>query len=64
MPVNHVVRTRDGGTKKVTITRADAIKMMCVECLGWEEHPKYCTATKCPLYPFRGQTIKTNKGDV
>jgi hypothetical protein len=35
-------------------TRSEAIKVMCLECVGWEKKEvRYCTATACPLYRFR-----------
>jgi len=50
----HKVRTRDGGEVEVSpYTRQTAISLMCSECMGWESHPRDCTAVKCPLYPFR-----------
>lgn len=52
----HTVRTRDGGTVTLTVNRGAAIKLMCTECLGWDTHPRDCTAKLCPLYPFRGLT--------
>ena len=61
--VSHRVRTKDGGQKTVKYGRAVGIKIFCVECLGWETHPNDCTSPLCPLFPFRGITQKTNKGD-
>ena len=55
----HTVRTRDGGTKTLKLTRKLAIHAFCTECLGWEDHPSDCTARMCPLYPFRNLTLKT-----
>jgi len=56
------VRTKDGGTKTFRYGRKAAITMMCAECLGWETHPKDCTSTKCPLFPFRAYTRATMVG--
>ena len=61
--MKHVIRTRDGNTKKVDYSRALAIKALCTECLGWEVHPRDCQSKMCPVYPFRGQTMATQKGD-
>jgi len=62
--VTHTVRTMDGGTKTFNnYIRSQAIKMMCVSCLGWGDHPSTCTDTLCPLYPFRGGTEKTRRGE-
>lgn len=54
----HTIRARDGGTVEVDgYTRGRAIKLFCTECLGWGEvHPKDCTDTLCPLFPYRGKT--------
>lgn len=57
------VRTKDGGTKTFRYNRRMAILMTCVECMGFETHPSECTCTKCPLYPFRGATLKTARCD-
>lgn len=60
----HVVRTKDGGTKAINATRGQAIKLFCMECLGWDTHPKDCTARLCPLFPYRGRTQASMKGDA
>ena len=63
MSVTHTVRTADGGTKEFdSYHRAFAIKAHCTECMGWEGRPYDCTATLCPLYPFRGGVLSTRKG--
>jgi len=59
----HTIRTRDEGTKTFTYGRKQGIFLMCVECLGWDDHPKVCTSKMCPLYPFRGQTMASQRGD-
>ena len=60
---SHKVRTADGGAVELPrYGRQLAIRAMCSECMGWESHPKDCTATLCPLYPFRGKTLRTRKG--
>ena len=58
----HTVRTRDGGKKATKCGRKQAILLMCTECLGWEHHPKDCTAPLCPLFPFRGITMASQRG--
>ncbi len=40
----------------MVLTRKRAILLKCTECLGWEENPRDCTGTLCPLYPYRGLT--------
>ena len=53
----HIVRTRDGGKRKVNITRNIAIKLFCTECMNWGgDDPKSCTDINCPLYVYRGST--------
>ena len=59
----HHIKTRDGRGKTLKYGRAMAIKLFCVECLGWEDDPKDCTAPECPLYPFRGRTLMSKHGD-
>jgi len=59
----HTVRTRDGGRKTLKYGRKQAILLFCTECLGWEDHPKTCTAPLCPLYPFRGLTMASQYSD-
>jgi hypothetical protein len=62
---SHTVRSADGCRVSLpNLSRKLAIFAMCCECLGWEEHPDLCTATLCPLFPFRGKTLKTRKGDL
>ena len=64
--LSHTVLCADGKTKVINnYQRALAIKLFCVNCLGWEEHPKDCTDKFCPLYPFRGKTIlSTSSTDI
>ena len=61
--VRHTVRTRDGGQKTIKCGRTLAIKLMCMECLGWEGDPQECTSPLCPVYPFRGVTLKSQRGE-
>ena len=60
--VTHTVRTKDGLTKSLRMTRNLAIKLHCTECMG-DNHPSTCTSLLCPLYPYRGQTRASQKGD-
>jgi len=56
----HTVRTPAGGVRTFKpYTRGFAIKAFCTECLGFDGDPADCTATLCPLFPFRGRTRKT-----
>ncbi len=59
----HTVRTKDGGTKTLKYGKKLAIYLTCTECLGWEVHPDDCSAKLCPLFPFRGRTLASHKGD-
>lgn len=54
----HTIRQPNGrtATLKNYVSRKTAIRLYCCECLGWETNPKNCTATMCPLFPFRGRT--------
>ena len=62
--MTHTVRTKDGGTISLTITRAKAIKLHCTECMGFEGDPKGCTSPKCALFPYRGKTLAAYRSEV
>ena len=63
--LRHTVRTRDGGTIALAYYyRTKAIKIFCTECLGWGDHPNDCTDPHCPLYPYRGRTMATQKSEA
>lgn len=53
MSVIHTYLTKEGeSTEK--LTKARAIRKYCLMCGGWSfKEVEECTATKCPLYPFR-----------
>lgn len=56
--MNHTVRTKDyGETKKVVEIDHYTRARFCTECMGFEEHPRNCTAKLCPLFPFRGKVL-------
>ena len=57
MPKKTTIRTTTGKTKEVELTRDLAIRSFCTECLGYEDHPRICTAPLCPLFPFRGKSL-------
>ena len=61
---SHTVRTRDGGERALKCGRMLAIRLMCTECLGWGDDPKDCTASLCPLFPFRGRTRASQRGKI
>jgi hypothetical protein len=68
--VTHTVRSAPIKVKgsdtytRTTVTispypRGLAIKMCCTECLGFEADPRSeCTSPLCPLYPYRGKTLR------
>jgi hypothetical protein len=69
LKASHTVRSapiRSGAHSytRTTVTiapynRALAMKLMCTECLGFEADPRSeCTSPLCPLYPFRGKTLR------
>jgi hypothetical protein len=58
----HTIRARDGNTLTLTYSRGMAIKLACMECLGWEGDPQDCTSPLCPLFPYRGRTMASQKG--
>lgn len=60
--VSHTVRTKDGGKRTLACGRKLAIRLFCVECLGWAVNPAECTSKLCPLYPFRGNTTASLRG--
>ena len=52
--IEHTIRSKDGGTKEVSLTPLKAIRYQCLECLGWSaSEVKNCTGKLCPLYPYR-----------
>jgi len=54
MAIKHTIRTKDGGTREVMLTRAKAIHLKCVDCSGFMEYEvRKCWDYKCPIYPYR-----------
>ena len=55
MGVKHTVRKDgEGKTREVNLTPLKAIRLNCVECMGFQHNlVKECASTLCPLYPFR-----------
>jgi hypothetical protein len=62
MRIKHTIRTSENGRVELDLTPGLAIKLKCVDCLGYETHPSTCTATLCPLYPFRGNSMLSRHG--
>jgi len=59
----HTIRAKNGSLLTLKLTRKLAIYAKCTECLGWEDSPDTCTSPLCPLYPFRGKTLRTLRGN-
>jgi len=54
----HRIRSKTGELVEVGgYSPRKAIKAFCTECMGFETHPKDCTSTNCPIYPFRGKVL-------
>lgn len=56
IPPKPPVRTKSTKTKSARdkVTRAQAIKLFCIECMGYNKHfVKSCTVEQCPLWPYR-----------
>jgi len=55
MAVRHRIRANGNGkTKVMKLTARRAIIEHCKECMGFNIHEvRKCTATLCPLFPFR-----------
>ena len=62
--VEHVVRTTDGGYKRLLLPRMLAMVAMCAESLGFEEGPNQCTSICCPLFLYRAKTHATRRGNI
>lgn len=54
MAINHKIRSRNGKTKIIELTRKTAILNFCKECMGFNANEvRHCADLRCPLYPFR-----------
>jgi len=61
--IKHVIRSKDGGTKEVSLTPLKAIRYQCLECVCWSAYEvKSCTGKRCPLYPYRFGKVPGHKG--
>lgn len=61
--MKHAIRTSANGRIEVDLTQSLAIKLKCMDCLGYEGNPnKDCTSLLCPLYPYRGKTLLSQEG--
>ena len=47
-------KRRQKQNARMKITRAQAIKLFCIECMGYQKRlVKDCPDIKCPLWPYR-----------
>ncbi len=61
--IKHTIRSKDGGTKTVLLSALKAIRLHCLECMGWSAYEvKNCTSPLCTLYPFRLGKAPGHKG--
>ncbi len=52
--IKHEIRSKDGGTKVVSLSPLKALRYHCLECVSWSAYEvKYCTSKLCALYPYR-----------
>jgi hypothetical protein len=61
MALTHIIRAATGCNNRLvstTLTRAEAIKVHCTECCGFEAVPNQCLDEHCALFPFRGKSRK------
>ena len=65
MAVKHEIRDKRGKLVEVNLTPIKAIRAFCKECMCFVDREiPGCTATACPLYPFRmGKTLSAHKGN-
>jgi len=43
----------NGETCRKNLTPVKAIRKLCIECVGSQKAPRYCTNQECPLFVFR-----------
>ena len=61
--IKHTIRSKDGGTKEVSLSPLRAIRLHCLECLGWSAYEiKRCTGKLCPLFQYRFGNNPERKG--
>ena len=52
--MKHIVKTKNGGLKKVDLTPMRAIRIFCLECVGYAaKEVRRCDSDLCPLWPYR-----------
>lgn len=66
MAIKHFIKNSKGGKVEVRTTPVKAVRLFCLECMCYQiaEIPR-CTATLCPLYPYRmGKSHTGRKGNA
>ena len=62
--IKHTIRSKDGGTKVVTLTAIKAIRNHCMECMGWSPlEVKNCSNQLCSMYPYRFGKVPGHKSN-
>jgi len=63
MPIEQFIRTKRGKMRQVKLTPLAAIKLHCLECVGWSpKEVDSCVDHHCPNYHFRKGTNPSRKG--
>ncbi|MBT6048901.1 MAG: hypothetical protein HOG49_19055 [Candidatus Scalindua sp.] len=61
--IKHAIKSREGGTKVVSLSPLKAIRFQCLECMGYSAcEVRNCTGNLCSLYPFRLGKVPGHKG--
>ena len=61
--IKHTIRSKDGGTRIVNLTPLKAIRLQCIECMGFSTiEPKNCTSPLCTHFPYREGDNPERKG--
>ena len=61
--IEHIIRSKDGGVKTVSLTPIKAIRYQCLECVCWSaSEVKRCTSKFCSLFPYRFGKAPGHKG--
>jgi len=54
MAIEHIIKNKEGKLVKVKLTFAKAIKLFCIECMGFQQQEvKNCTSKLCPLFKYK-----------
>ena len=61
--IKHTIRSKDGGTREVSLSSLRAVRNHCLECVGWSPlEVKNCKSPLCSLFPFRLGKVPGHKG--